>query len=218
MSETQAQNSPAAIAANFNNTVDKKEVNFSFRTTKDDATGVEFKRATITIEVPVPSIEGIIAILESGSEAEQSLLLEAAASIVIARAREVINDDDKMTADTFPMDKLTWAAIANRPKAERRSSGISKDQWDDFMNDYIAVMPAVLNKSVEVVTKGAKYLVAKFSPIKTDKKVIAHLNDYLVLYANASPNAEQYLDCIEAISAKATELINTTENSLLATL
>lgn len=210
MSENQTE-----ITANFNKMVDEKEVKFNFRTVKDEATGLEVKRATIEQKIPVPSVEGIIAILEAGGK-QLELLQEAVADVIYQRAREILADDDKLTE--VPVDLLSWEVISNLPKAERKGRGIPKETWEDFSKDYIAVMPGVTGKSAEQVGNAAKIFLNKFQQVKTNKAVIKLLQGQLALYLNSSPNAEQFSDCVEFLVNKAETLLSVDEAALLEAL
>ncbi len=203
------------IQANFDNKVDLKDVKFSFRTIKDEATGLESKRATIETKIPVPSVEGIIAILESGGK-QLELLQEAVADIVFQRAREILADDEKLTE--VPLDQLSWEVIANLPQAERKGRGIPKEVWEEFSKDYIAVMPSVTGKTAEQVGNAAKILLNKFAQVKTNKPVVNLLKGQLALYLNSSPNAEQFQGCVEFLINKADTLLQQDEAALLAAL
>jgi hypothetical protein len=203
------------ITANFDNKVDMKDVKFSFRTVKDEATGLETKRATIETKIPVPSIEGIIEILEKGGKGLE-LLQEAVADIVFQRAREILADDEKLTE--VPLDQLGWEVIANLPQAERKGRGIPKEIWEEFAKDYVAVMPAVTGKTAEQVGNAAKILLNKFAQVKTNKPVISLLKAQLALYLNSSQNAEQFQGCVEFLINKAEALLNADEAALLANL
>lgn len=207
----------ALIKANFDNKVDVKDVKFHFKSAKDEATGLVSKRPTVELALPVPSVEGIIEILEKGGKG-LDLLLEAVADVVISRAREVINSKEDINQDNFPLAVLAWEAIASLPKAERKGGGIAKETWEDFSEDYISVMPAVTGKTPEQIGNAAKIFVSKFSSVKTNKLVLKLLKDQLALYAANSPAAETYADCISFLSEKADALYNMDEASLLANL
>lgn len=206
------------VQAKFDNKVDVQEVNFSFRKVKDEKTGLEYKRPTITLPVPKPSVEGIVAILEEGDAKKLELLLEAVGDVVIARAREIISESESITAEDFPYEQLTWDAIAALPKAERRGGGIPKETWEDFIADYIAVMPGLTGKTTEKVENAARNFANKFAAIKTNKKVLQLLVDQLGIYTNSAANAEQFLDCITFLMEKADKLMNISEEELLANL
>lgn len=205
------------VQAKFDNTVDVQEVNFSFRKVTDEKTGVESKRPTITLPVLKPSVEGLVAIFEAGGKGLE-LLLEAAADIVIGRARELINESEDMTAESFPYDKLTWEAIAALPKAERRGGGIPKETWEEFVKDYISVMPTLTGKSTDKVENAARNFSNKFAAVKTNKKVLGLLVDQLAIYTEGATNAEQFVECITFLTEKADKLVNMSEEDLLANL
>lgn len=213
----QIESTKRQIQANFNNKVDVKEVKFHFKKVKDEASGIETKRPSVELYIPTPSVEGIISIIETGGKG-LDLLLEAAGDIVIARAREIINEREGIDQSTFPMDSLTWESIANLPKAERRGGGIAKELWEEFAKDYIAVMPSVTGKSTEQVTNAAKLYIAKFNPVKTNKPVLRVLKEQLGMYLEHSPNAGDYSECVEFLTNKADNLLNMDEASLLANL
>jgi hypothetical protein len=202
----------SSIKANFNNAVDVKDVKFNFK--KDDLGN---KRPSVTIPLAVPSVEGIIAILETGGKGLE-LLLEAVQTVIYDQARSIVNDKEDITATDFPYEQLGWDFIANMPKAERRGGGIPKEVWEAFSVDYIAVMPSATGKSVEAVTNGARILVQKFSAYKTNKPVLELFKGYLALYANTSPNAETYQDCLEFLNEKVTKLLTMDDADLLKNL
>jgi hypothetical protein len=205
------------VQAKFDNKVDVQEVNFSFRKVTDEKTGVEFKRPTITLPIPKPSVEGMIAIFEAGGKGLE-LLQEAVADVVISRARELLNENEDMTAESFPYEELLWDKISNLPKAERRGGGIPKETWEEFIKDYVAAMPALTGKSVEKVENAARNFANKFAAVKTNKKVIDLLVDQLAIYATGATNAEQYVECINFLNEKADKLLNMSEEELLANL
>lgn len=206
-----------SITANFNNLVDTKDYKFHFKKVKDEATGLESRRPTVELVLPVPSVEGIIKILEAGGK-QLELLQDAVAEVIQDRAREIVNDKEDITQDNFPMDELSWEKIANLPKAERRGGGISKEVWEEFSADYITVMPAVTKKTAEQVGNAAKILLNKFNAVKTNKPVLKLLKDQLGLYVTNSPNAETYQECVEFLTKKADALLSVDEAKLLENL
>ena len=204
------------IAAKYNNKLIARDFKFSFKTDKE--TG--FKRPTVELRLPVLSVEGIIDILQNGEDRpkELELLLDVLAESVYDQARAIVNDDEAISQDNFPYDKVTWQAIANMPKAERRGGGIAKETWEEFAKDYVEVMPGATGKKAEAVALAAKLFLQKFNPVKTQKAVIQMLQGQLGIYVNASANAEQYADCVEFLNKKAETLLNISEEQLLAAL
>lgn len=215
----------AQIKANFNNEVDVKETNFFFRKVKnevkDPETGkvnvVETKRPTVTLPIPVPSVEGIVSILQAGGK-QLDLLLEAVANVVIEQARDYVNDHEEVNATNFPFEMLGWEKIANLPKAERRGGGISKELWDDFEKDYVEIMPGLTGKKKEAVEMAAKVFKTKFAGAQTNKPVLKLLEGQLTIYASNTTQGEQVLPCIEFLQQKLEKLLNTDETNLLLAL
>lgn len=205
------------IQANHNPLLDRRTSKFHFKSIKHEETGLVTKRPTVELDLPVPSVEGVINIIETGGPG-LTLLLEAVEAIVQQRAREIVNDKEDVNAENFPYDELLWEKIANLPKAERRGGGIAKETWEDFAKDYIAVMPAVTGKNVENVTNAAKIFLKKFADVKTNKPVLALLRDQLTVYVNHSPQAESFSDCVEFLNNKADNLLNMDESALIANL
>lgn len=214
----------AQIKANFNNEVDIKETNFFFRKVKNEVKNpdgttsvVETKRPTVTLPIPVPSVEGIVAILTAGGK-QLDLLLEAVTGVVVEQAREYVNENEGVNADNFPYANLSWEKIANLPKAERRGGGISKETWDDFEKDYVEIMPALTGKKKEQVEMAAKVFKTKFQGAQTNKPVLKLLEGQLALYAANTTQGENVLPCIEFLQGKLEKLLNTDETNLLLAL
>ena len=111
-----------------------------------------------------------------------------------------------------------WSAIANMPEAEKRGRGIPKELWDEFVADYVSVMPSITGKSIDQVSLAAKLFINKFQQVRTNKPVIQKLREQLAIYANNSNQAEQYLDCIKVLDEKAATLLQADETALLDNL
>lgn len=195
------------IAANFDNTVDLRDYKFNFKTTKDKETGEESKRPSIELKLPIPSVEGIVQILQGGGKGLE-LLQEAVASFVVAQARSILNENEAMSGADFPSAQCTWDFIANMPEAEKRGRGIPKEVWDDFTADYIAVMPGLAGKTEEQVTLAAALFAKKLAPVKTNKKALAKLAEQLAIYTNSAPQAETYFDVVRVLDEKIKLLLN----------
>ena len=205
------------VQANFDNKVEKVEVKFSFRTVKDEATGLSSKRPTVELALPLLSVEGIVAALQAGGK-QLDLVIEAVRQIQIDRARELVNEKEDITADNFPFAELEWEKIANLPKAERRGGGIPKEVWEDFIKDYISVMPGATGKTVDQVTNASKLLATKFQTVKTNKPVLKLLKEQIAIYVTNSSQAESFSDCVNFLVEKADALLNMDEAALLEAL
>lgn len=220
MSET-TQTQASEVEATFDNTVDKVDVKFNFRKVAIEVdgkpTGEFTKRPTVELSLPLLSVEGVVAALKAGGK-QLDLVVEAVRAYQLDRARDIVNDNESITQDNFPFAQLSWESIANLPKAERRGGGISKETWEDFSKDYVAVMPGATGKTVEQVTNAAKILTNKFQAVKNSKPHLKLLKDQLAIYASASANAEQFSDCLSFLVEKADALLALDEAAMLGNL
>lgn len=208
-----------AIKAAFNNKVDVVVTSFFFKKIKEvdekgNETGIETKRPTIELPIIRPSYEGILEFMKQPDSKECKLILDAVAEVVTSRARELINEDEKLTAENFDLKQLDWSVIANLPPAERRGGGISKETWEEMIKDYIAVMPGVTGKPVDTVQKSAKLFAEKFATVKTVKKILSKLKELLGVYTNATTRGDEFADCIEFLSKKLDVLLAADEQTL----
>lgn len=201
-----------AIAANYDKNTDAKPFKFGFKKDKLDN-----KRATVEVNGPVPSVEGIIAILQAGGKG-LALLQDAMYDVVRGAIGADVSDDERynqasldaavMTfknaaGEEVSIPKYSWEAIANQPKEDRRASSIDPTTWEAFAKDYIEVMPGVTGKTPEAVTNATVVYLKKFTLVKTNKEVLGKLKDQLALYTEHSKNAEQYQEILDLLISKA---------------
>jgi hypothetical protein len=207
------------ITANVDKLHDIKELKFGFRTQKDADTGVETKRATVEVKLPVLSIEGIIDVLQRGEAKEIELLNQAIENTYTDFIKSKLAEDPTLTSDNFPYAEVTWQAIANQPESERRGRGIQKEVWEDFFKDYIAVMPGLTGKDVKFVEKQAAVLAQKLQQLKSheDKnQILPKFKDQLTIYLGGSKNAEQFAECVDFLMKKADTLMASETSADLA--
>lgn len=186
-----------AIVANVDNKIDTKEMVFRF---KKDKLGN--KRPDVKLEVAVPSVEGVVDILTRGDVKEVELLLDSLYATIRSAAASIVSDDENVTPDNFPYDKVTWTAVANQPKEDRRSNTISDEAWESFCKDYIEVMPGITGKSVDFVTNATVVYRKKFAPWKTDKRTITKLKEQLGLFMETK-QAEDHAEILELLIRRA---------------
>jgi hypothetical protein len=207
----------AALSNELGSDVTVKANTFTFKKSKDSVTGVETLRKPVVLALAYPSVNGILAILEAGGKGLE-LLLDSVETIVNAAARDILYTDLGLTAESFPLDKVTWETIANLPKAQRGGNGIPKEQWEDFAKDYCAVMPEATGKTEVQCANAAKILAGKFIAVKTNKDIISALVSFLETYAAVSPNIDTHMPCIEFLLSKAESLLSADDVDLLASL
>jgi hypothetical protein len=218
------ENTAPEIQANYDANIEMRPYKFSFKTVvlKDDD-GKEIgksKRPTVELNLPVPSVQGLIQAIEVGGT-QLALLQEAAENIILARAREIINEREDVSQENFPFDLITWEAIANMPASEKRGRGIPKETWDEFSVDYISVMPALTGKTEKQISAAAEILLDKFNKLKTNrdyKKIVRLLLDQLAIYINNSANAETYMECVTFLTEKGNKILTAEEVSIIDSL
>lgn len=195
----------------------------NFRTVKTEVVNpetnekekVETKRESINLHIPVPSWESVIAMIEAGTAEDAGevaknnlqLISDSLFATVFDVASSLAKENTSLTSANFPFEELDWEKIANAPEAERKSRGISKEEWADFAEDYLASMPAITGKDEERVKRAVAMFINKFMPIKSDKDSISILRDQLVVYAEKAPNAPNSFKVIEFLLKKADALL-----------
>lgn len=187
------------------------QAHFHFRT---DAEGN--KRDSLSLDLPIPSYDDLINILEEKGKAYE-LLQEAMLAVVMKEAKPIVDADTSISADTFPYDKVAWATIANKPKTVSRIA-ISKEDWDAFFSDYLDVMPEATGKTVEQVQNMIKILAAKLNPVKTNEPVLDLVLSQLAVYLGSSSSAADHVQCVNFLVDKANSFKNVTPEELLSAL
>jgi hypothetical protein len=182
----------SSITPNVDKNVDVKD--FSFRFKKDKLGN---KRSNLELKGPVPSVEGLVSIIEKGGKGLE-LVFDCMYDTIRAQIYEKVSENESFSQDNFPWDSVSWEAIANMPKEDRRSSTIAAEVWEAFAKDYISVMPGLTGKSEDAVTNATIVYLKKFAQIKTDKKSLGKLKEQLGLYAE-TPNAEQFSDVLDLL-------------------
>jgi hypothetical protein len=185
-----------AVTANTDPLIELRD--FTFRFKKD---GLGNKRQNVELRVPVPSAEGLAAILTDGGKPLE-LLIDIAADFVRTQVASYVGDTEEVNQENFPTDKFGFAYLANLPKEDRRSAAIAKEVWEEFAKDYILVMPARTGKSVDAVTNAADLFIKKLTPAKTNKKVINKLKEQISIYAETE-NAERFEEVLSFLVRRA---------------
>lgn len=184
-----------SVNPTFDNTVDAKD--FKFRFKKDNLGN---QRATVELRGPVPSVEGIVSILEKGGKGLE-LLQDAMYDVVRGALGSFVADNESASQDNIPWEKFSWDAIANAPREDRRS--IPEETWKSFAEDYLKVMPGVTGKSPEAVANATTVYLKKFTLVKSNKPILQKLKEQLSLYVEHSPKAEEFSDVLEVLLKKA---------------
>lgn len=205
----------------------RKTIAFHFRAEliKDDKGNVlekKEKHPSVNLTLNTLEAEDLLAIVQAGGK-ELELLLESVNDVIYQEARSVVADalQDKKAVDQALIDanadKLSWIAIANKPKAERKGNGISTEVWDAFAEDYKTVMATVQpDKTAEQIATAATHISKKFANCRFNKPVIATLRSYVAAWFVATPNQEDFGTVYEALEQRAETLLNADEAGKLA--
>lgn len=210
-----------------------KETVFHFKKEKvrdanGNVIGETKKLPSVKKVLPVPSAEGILAIVQAGGK-ELELLQEAVYSVVYEQARQAINAiRDKNVENKQPEAEikpemiddasLLWSVIANLPKAQRRGLGISEEDWNDFAADYRAIMPGVTGKDKDRIEKHVQLFLKKYQPCRNDKKALQVLKDALVMWAANTSAMEDNLTVYEYLQERVNTLLQEEEKVLAEAL
>lgn len=210
----------------------EQKFNFKARTIKDDKgeeVGKAKKQAPVTVALPMPTTEEVIAILSRPQEfkevqdpktgevtqepiedKEKSLILESVWDIVRSQAKaqfdEVIEsfgtDETKVvTAAHLDFDKLTLAFIATIPPAQRGAKAIPEEDFATFYKDYLQVMVPATGKEEKRI-KTHIDLFQKPTRIKQNKEALTALVEALDLYTITSPLIEDTSEVVERIKSR----------------
>lgn len=169
-----------------------KDVVFRF---KKDKLGNQ--RASIKMQMPVLTPDGVANILTTADQKQWGLLEEAIYDVVRGTLAGAVADES-FDPEKFDLSTLTWEKIANMDKTDRRSSSIPEETWTAFVADYVTVMPALTGKTPEQTKNATDIYVRKMVPVKTNKKVLQKLKEQLAIYSS-QPSAEAYSDILDLL-------------------
>ena len=179
--------------------------NFKSRRITDEAgneIGRTKKQPSLTVDLPVPSTDEVIIMLQAGG-AEAVLLMTQIGDTIYQAARgqfdeiiEQFGDDDskEVTADMLNYDQLSISYLANLPPSSRGVQAISDEEWQAFFEDYLAVMVAATGKTEDRI-KNHINLFKRPQKAKANKEVLKVLVDQLDIYLASSGNLEDTGTC-----------------------
>ncbi len=213
------------IVVNYDQNLETKEVIFKVRasSSKDtdddgnvklDEKGEEIvlKKAAREMKLAfrVPSIQGIVSILEKGGKGLE-FLLEVVQEVVQDRAESLFRDNDGITAENFPFEELDWDTIAALPKEVRRESqALSKEDWESFTKEYNSFMVS-LGIPKEQVSRQSAVFKQKLRPVATRKDILPQFALLLNIFAQKYPSAENHSGVIEYLVKANKKLMETKE-------
>ena len=197
--------------------------NFKSRRITDEAgneIGRTKKQPSLTVDLPVPSTDEVIAMLQAGG-AEAVLLMTQIGDTIYQAARgqfdeviEQFGDDDskEVTADMLNYDQLSISYLANLPPSSRGVQAISDEEWQAFFEDYLAVMVAATGKTEDRI-KNHINLFKRPQKAKANKEVLKVLVDQLDIYLASSGNLEDTGTCAVRIRDRFNKWISEPEKA-----
>lgn len=185
---------------------------------KKDATLT--KRPDLVLTLPFVDQNGLIDAMASDTKVMQ-YVVDIVNNAIEDEARLQVKRDDKpvMTQEELDVTKLTLEYLADKP-SERKSSGISKEDWQEFETSYVSTMPTIQGKDVDKVKKVAKIFVARLVPMKTSKPVLTAIKPMLATWYDSlsDEDKEKYLPIYTYLDKKFEEYLAITDENLLADL
>lgn len=181
-------------------------VDFNFRT-KDG-----YKRPTVSVELDLPTAEGVATLLGSEDPKVVSLVTDTVAALLTSYVRGFVDADvdfDQAKLDALVAEgKISIEAIANLPKSER--SMLTKEDLEAFAKDYMEVMPAATGKSAEKVAAAAGLFIERYKRVAGDNAVLAVLQEQLgVFMEHATPDMIQTHErVLTYLASKVEELLS----------
>lgn len=197
--------------------------NFKSRRITDESgneIGRTKKQPSLTVDLPVPSTDEVIAMLQAGG-AEAVLLMTQIGDTIYQAARgqfdeiiEQFGDDDskEVTADMLNYDQLSISYLANLPPSSRGVQAISDEEWQAFFEDYLAVMVAATGKTEDRI-KNHINLFKRPQKAKANKEVLKVLVDQLDIYLASSGNLEDTGTCAVRIRDRFNKWISEPEKA-----
>lgn len=188
---------------------------FPFRFKKDKLGN---KRANAEYELPVLTLDGLVNVLQAGGKGVD-LVFEAITGVyreaLAAWVAETPEAD--ATQEKLPLDKLSWEAIANQDKKDRRTVQIPEETWAGFSVDYVEVMSRVQpNKTKENHQAATQVFMQKFAMFKNDKKILNQLKGALTIYMENTDKGEEFEDILEVLTRRLENYLAADDTAALA--
>ena len=204
-------NVASAAAVDTNLPYLPKEMSFFFRTKKQKnelGEEVEVKRPTVKLNVPVITIDGLVALLNEGNGTKIAGLLSVLEDVIYKQAKEQVDEDEAITQEKLDVVKLTLDYILSLPPSSRSSNAPTDEQWKLFEADYPATMaPVQPERTIEQINLARDLFLKKLSPVKDKPEMLKVLKGYIALWFTNSKQQEELSTVFEYISQRADALI-----------
>ena len=198
----------AALQETFGDTIVISPEDFNFRTSKGetlpegaaadfwdkvekDGVVIGYKRKAITLPLYRPKLAELLKLLGDGETEEAKFLLYLVEDAVYQGAYKLLAADPSLTAENFPLEQLTFAALAAVPR-EPKTRGIDKELLAAFCADYQQAMPAITGKTESQCKLAADCFADKLVKARQQPDALRVLQTLLDTYVAKAPNANDY--------------------------
>lgn len=211
------------------NTSNYREATFHFRVEKikDEENKVigENKLPSATLQIPNVDLEDLSNLLTE-NEKVREFVLELVNEAILNQAREQINSFREknevgtlVTQDSIDCTKLSLEFLSNMPKAERRSTKISEEDYSSFFDAFLEVMPAITGRAAQKIKLSIDVFAKKFATVKHSKDILNFLkNDLLLFMAKNESLAKEHEAVLSDLINRADKFLNAESKDLLAAL
>jgi hypothetical protein len=211
MEITMSQDQATAAVVDTNLPYLPKEMSFFFRTKKQKnelGEEVEVKRPTVKLNVPVITIDGLVALLNEGNGTKVAGLLSVLEDVIYKQAKEQVDEDEAITQEKLDLNKLTLDYILALPPSSRSSNAPTDEQWKLFEADYPATMaPVQPERTIEQINLARDLFLKKLTPVKDKPEMLKVLKGYIALWFTNSKQQEELSTVFEYINQRADALI-----------
>jgi hypothetical protein len=154
------------------------------------------KQPSMTVGIATPDANELVRILQEGGIAAK-LIVSAVEDVIYQQARSQLDDviesfgaDDSkaVTADHLNHSELTLEFIASIPPAQRGGPVISEETWNEFFQNYVAVMQAATGKEASRLAKHVE-IFKRPQRQKDAKDVLAVMVEQLDIYMASAGDA-----------------------------
>lgn len=198
------------------------EFKFTFKK-QTDALGD--KRAPVTLEVPVPTFNGLVSFLQVDGPAgdkNRALIMELVEGVLKEHTRLQVVDSEKPVNKQTELDltKLDLQFIANLPASERKGSSIAAEVWEEFGKDYLSVMVTATGRPADKVGNAVAVFLKKMLPAKNNKDALGKLKVLLEQYFTTTPEekAEEFQEIFEFLNKRIETYLASNDEALLVDL
>lgn len=200
--------------------------NFRARTIRDE-NGAEIGKApknpSIEVDLPVLTVEEIIAVLQNSDNVKEiKVIVDAVASIISSEAKAQLDDaiesfgdpTEVATAQHLDFSKLDFSYIANLPEATRtRGPQISEDDWNTFYEDYKAVIIPATGKPEAKITNHINVF-KKPNSVKARKDIVGALLEHLDIYVSKTAMLEDTVSCVSKLQSRFAKIMSVEDTPL----